>query len=58
MTRRPSLILSGAIAAAVAGLLAADVAHLTGSKAAGLPVVGQVIPAAQRPPGPHIAAPR
>ena len=55
MTRRARLILSGAIAAAVTGLLAAGVIHLTGAKAAGLPVVGQVIPAAQRPPGPAIS---
>jgi thiol-disulfide isomerase/thioredoxin len=31
------------------------VIHLTGAKAAGLPVVGQVIPVAQRPPGPAIS---
>jgi len=55
MTRRPGLILSGAITAAVIGLLAAGVARLTDPKAAGLPVVGQVIPAAQRPPGPDIS---
>jgi thiol-disulfide isomerase/thioredoxin len=53
MTRRARLILSGAIVAA--GLLAAGVVHLTGSTAAGLPVVGQVIPAAQRPPAPDIS---
>jgi thiol-disulfide isomerase/thioredoxin len=52
VTRRPRLIISGAIAAA---LLAVGVVHLTGSKSAGLPVVGQVIPAAQRPPAPRIS---
>jgi thiol-disulfide isomerase/thioredoxin len=51
MTRRTRLILTGAAAAAVTGLLAAGVVHLTGAKDAGLPAVGQVIPAAQRPPG-------
>jgi len=55
VNRRARLVLSGAIAAAVTGLLAAGVVHLTGAKGAGLPVVGQVIPAAQRPPGPHIS---
>lgn len=29
--------------------------HLTGAKGAGLPAVGQVIPAARRPPGPVIS---
>lgn len=55
MTRRARLILSGAVAVAAAGLLAAGVVHLTGAKGAGLPAVGQVIPAAQRPPGPVIS---
>jgi thiol-disulfide isomerase/thioredoxin len=55
VTRRARLVLFGAIAATAAGLLAAGVVHLTGSRAAGLPVVGQVIPAAQRPPGPGIS---
>src|SRR5260221_4279200 len=53
MTRRTGLILSAA--AGVPGLLAAVVVHLPGAKAAGLPAVGQVIPAAQRPPGPAIS---
>ncbi len=55
MTRRARLILCGVIAAAVIGVLAAGVARLTGSAAAGLPVVGQVIPAAQRPQGPDLS---
>ncbi len=55
MTRRARLILSAAIAAAVTGLLAAGVARLAGRDAAGLPAVGQVIPAAQRPPRPRIS---
>jgi len=55
VTRRARLTLSGAIAGPVIALLAAGVVHLTGSKAAGLPAVGQVIPAAQRPPGPRIS---
>ncbi len=55
MTRRTRLVLSVTIAAAVAGLLAAGAVHLTGSKSAGLPAVGQVIPAAQRPLAPDIS---
>ncbi len=55
MTRRARLILSGAIAGPLIGLLTAGVAHLTGPAAAGLPAVGQVIPAAQRPPEPGIS---
>jgi thiol-disulfide isomerase/thioredoxin len=55
MTRRARLLLSGAAAAVAAGLLAAGVVHLTGAKGAGLPVVGQVIAAARRPPGPHVS---
>ncbi len=39
MTRRPRLILSGAIAATVIGLLGAGLAHLAGAEGAGLPVV-------------------
>jgi thiol-disulfide isomerase/thioredoxin len=54
VTRRAPLIRSGAIAAAAAGLLAAGVVHFTGTMA-GLPVVGQVIPAGQRPPAPNIS---
>ena len=55
MTRRARLILYATIAVAVTGLLAAGVARLAGRDAAGLPVVGQVIPAAERPPGPVIS---
>ncbi len=55
MTRRPRLVLSGAIAATIIGLLGAGLAHLTGAQGAGLPVVGQVIPVAQRPPAPGIS---
>ncbi len=55
MTRRARLVLSGAIAVAAAGLLAAGVVHLTGSGFGGLPAVGQVIPAAQRPLAPDIS---
>ena len=55
MTRRARLVLAGVIAAAVIGLLGAGLARLTGPKGAGLPVVGQVIPAAQRPPAPGIS---
>ncbi len=40
---------------AAAGAAVAGVIHLTGSRAAGLPAVGQVIPAPQRPPGPGIS---
>jgi thiol-disulfide isomerase/thioredoxin len=50
--RRAWLLLA---AAAAVGLLAVGVVRLTSSKAAGLPVVGQVIPAAQRPRGPDIS---
>jgi thiol-disulfide isomerase/thioredoxin len=55
MTRRTRLILRGAIAAAATVLVAAGVVHLTSARGAGLPAVGQVIPAAQRPPGPDIS---
>jgi thiol-disulfide isomerase/thioredoxin len=55
VTRRAWLLLSGAITVAVTGLLTAGVVHLADSRAAGLPAVGQVIPAAQRPPGPDIS---
>ncbi len=55
MTRRARLVLSAIIAAAVIGLLGAGLARLAGGKAAGLPVVGQVIPAAQRPRAPDIS---
>lgn len=56
--RRPVTRRRGALALAAAVLavaLAVGVIHLTGSKAAGLPVVGAVIPAAQRPPAPRVA---
>lgn len=55
MTRRARRILSGLVVVAAAGLLAAWVVHLTGAKGAGLPAVGRVIPAAQRPPAPVIS---
>ena len=55
MTRRTRVVLSGAIAVAVAGLLAAGAVHLAGSGSGGLPVVGQVIAAAQRPLAPDIS---
>ncbi len=55
MTRRARLVLSGAAAVAVIGLAGAGLARLAGPKAAGLPVVGQVIPAAQRPRAPGIS---
>ena len=54
-TRRARLVVWGVIAAAVTGLLAVGLGRLAGSKAGGLPVVGMVIPAAQRPPGPGIS---
>jgi thiol-disulfide isomerase/thioredoxin len=47
-------IVLGLLAAAVLGGAAAVVIHVTGSKA-GLPAVGQVIPAAQRPRAPEIS---
>ena len=52
MRRRIALLLAAAVAV---GALVAGVVHLTGPKAAGLPAVGRVIPAAQRPPGPGIS---
>ncbi len=55
MTRLARLVLSAVIAAAVIGLLGAGLARLADGKAAGLPVVGQVIPAAQRPRAPDIS---
>ena len=54
MTRRRRLALFTA-AAATTGLLAAGVVHLAGAKGSGLPAVGQVIPAAQRPMAPDIS---
>lgn len=53
MTRRRLVLLT--VAAAAAGLLAAGVVHLAGAKASGLPAVGQVIPATQRPVAPDIS---
>ena len=44
-----------AVTAVAVVVVAVGVVHLTGSKAAGLPAVGSVIPAAQRPPAPAIA---
>src|SRR5260370_41912150 len=44
-------------AAAAAGLVAAGVVHLAGARGPGLPAVGQVIPAVQRPIGPDISGP-
>jgi thiol-disulfide isomerase/thioredoxin len=55
VTRWARLILSGAVAVAATGLLAAGAEHLIGAKAAGLPIVGQVIPVPQRPAGPGIS---
>ena len=55
MTRRARIVLSAAVAVAAAGLLTAGVVHLTGSRSGGLPAVGQVIPAAQRPLAPDIS---
>ena len=55
MTRRARLIACGAVAVAVAALAAGGVAHLAGAKATGLPEIGQVIPAARRPPAPVIS---
>jgi thiol-disulfide isomerase/thioredoxin len=43
------------VAAVAVVAIAFGVVHLTGSKASGLPAVGSVIPAAQRPPAPLIA---
>ena len=53
MTRRRRLVLF--TAAAAAGLLAAGVVHLADAKVSGLPAVGQVIPATQRPVAPDIS---
>jgi thiol-disulfide isomerase/thioredoxin len=55
VTRRSRLILAGVIAGPVTGLLAIGLIQLAGKGADGLPAVGQVIPAAQRPPGPVIS---
>jgi thiol-disulfide isomerase/thioredoxin len=51
---RRRLITLAVVAVAVVAV-AVGVVHLTGSKAAGLPAVGSVIPAGQRPPAPPIA---
>ena len=50
--RRAAMVLA---AVAAVGALAVGVIHLTGSGAAGLPVVGQVVPAAQRPRAPDFS---
>jgi len=56
MRRRTRLLIGGAVAAAVVAA-AIGVVRLTDPKASGLPAVGQVIPAAQRPMGPDISGP-
>ena len=53
MTRRRLVLFAAAVV--VAGLLAAGVVHLAGAKGSGLPAVGQVIPATQRPSAPDIS---
>ena len=53
MTRRKLLARAAVAAAAVAA--AAGVVTIAGAKGAGLPAVGQVIPAAQRPAAPGIS---
>src|SRR5487761_718785 len=55
MTRRRRLALATAATVLAAGLLAAGVVHLADAKGSGLPAVGQVIPAAQRPMAPDIS---
>ena len=55
VTRRNRILVSGAVVIAAAGLIAAGVVRLSGGQAAGLPAVGQLIPAAQRPPGAGIS---
>jgi peroxiredoxin len=55
MTRRRRLALFTATAATVAVLLAAWGVHLADATGSGLPAVGQVIPAAQRPMAPDIS---
>jgi len=54
MRRRTRLLIGGAVAAAVVAA-AIGVVRLTDPKASGLPAVGQVIPAAQRPSAPDIS---
>ena len=48
-------IILGVLAAAVTGGAAIGVIHVTGSTAQGLPAVGQVIPAGQRPRAPDVS---
>ena len=55
MTRRRRLLLRGAVAAAVIAAAAVGVVRLADPKGSGLPAVGQVIPAAQRPAAPDIS---
>ena len=54
MTRRVKLLVSGGIAAAVSAAVIGAV-HLADASGSGLPAVGQVIPAAQRPAAPDIS---
>ncbi|MDA8319170.1 MAG: TlpA disulfide reductase family protein [Actinomycetota bacterium] len=54
MTRRVKLLVSGAVAAAVIVAVIGAV-HLADASGSGLPAVGQVIPAAQRPAAPDIS---
>lgn len=53
--RQRRLLLRGAATAAVAAIAAAGAVRLAGAHGSGLPAVGQVIPAAQRPMAPDIS---
>ena len=55
MTRRRRLLLRGAVAAAVIAAAAGGAVRLADPKGSGLPAVGQVIPATQRPAAPDIS---
>jgi thiol-disulfide isomerase/thioredoxin len=55
VTRRRRLLLRVAVAAAVTAAAAVGVVRLADPKGSGLPVVGQVIAAAQRPAAPDIS---
>lgn len=55
MRRRTRLLLGGAVTAAVITAAAAGAVRLADANGSGLPAVGQVIPAAQRPVAPDIS---
>jgi hypothetical protein len=53
--RRRKLLARGAVTAAVVAAAAAGIVKIADANGAGLPAVGRVIPAAQRPAAPDIS---